>query len=355
MHKNAPDVRPVNSTWWEAVTHRDAGAAGTFVYGVVTTGIYCRPGCPSRLPNRRNVRFFETWQGAEAAGFRACKRCSPRSPDARDAATAAVVAACRTIETADQEPSLQDLADAAGFSPYHFQRLFKRIVGVSPKHYAAEVRLDRVRDGLHAEATVTGAIYDAGYASSSRFYAAAPAALGMTPSTYRQGGQGVSIRYAVTESYLGWVLVAATDRGICRIDLGETPEALKARLEADFPEADLGPGGPAFDAVVAQVVALLEAPERGLALPLDIQGTAFQRRVWAALQEIPAGATASYGEIAARIGEPQAARAVAQACAHNTLAVAIPCHRVVRSDGSLGGYRWGLDRKAALLEREAED
>jgi len=346
-------VFSTTSSRWEAIVRRDTEAAKAFVYGVVTTGIYCRPGCPSRLPNRENVRFFDTWEMAEAAGFRPCKRCTPQSPDEPDAATRAVVEACRIIETSEQAPTLQALADAVGFSPYHFQRLFKRIVGVSPKQYAVETRLDRVRNGLHEEASVTDAIYGAGFESSSRFYESATASLGMKPSEFRQGGVGMAIRYAVTRCYLGWVLVAATDKGICRIDLDATPEALEARLRADFPQADLQADGTGFDQVLAEVVALLEAPERGLSLPLDIQGTAFQRRVWTALQEIPAGSTASYSEIAARIGAPKAARAVARACASNRLAVAIPCHRAVRSDGGLGGYRWGLDRKEAILERES--
>ncbi len=339
---------------WETIVRRDEGARGDFVYGVVTTGIYCRPGCASRLPNRENVRFYDTWQMAEAAGLRPCKRCTPRETEApADPGRDAVLEACRLIESADHAPSLRELAERVGYSPYHFQRLFKQIVGVSPKQYAMEKRLDRVRTGLQDEASVTDAIYDAGYESTSRFYVTDAPALGMKPSEYRNGGEGIVIRYAVAPCYLGFVLVAATDQGICRIDLGASPGALEARLRADFPEAELRTEDPDLETMVNEVIAMLEAPDRGLSLPLDIQGTAFQRRVWTALREIPAGATASYAEIATRIGNPKAARAVAQACASNHVAVAIPCHRVVRSDGGLGGYRWGLDRKRAILEREA--
>jgi AraC family transcriptional regulator, regulatory protein of adaptative response / methylated-DNA-[protein]-cysteine methyltransferase len=338
---------------WEAVAQRDLGAREAFVYGVTTTGIYCRPGCPSRLPNRENVRFFDTWETAEAAGFRACKRCAPQSPDLPDAALPAVLQACRIIEASGHAPSLRELADAVGYSPYHFQRLFKDVVGVSPKQYAAEQRLRRVRVSVQERGTITEAAYEAGFESLSRFYASGAPALGMSPSDYRKGGRGMVIAYAVAACYLGWVLVAATSQGVCRVDLDDSGEALIAQLRADFPEAELQAGGPAFDAVVKEILALLEAPDRGTSLPLDIQGTAFQRRVWAALQQIPPGETVSYGELASRIGNPQAARAVAQACAANRVAVAIPCHRVVRGNGALGGYRWGLERKQALLARES--
>lgn len=338
---------------WGAVVQRDLGARGAFVYGVTTTGIYCRSGCPSRLPSPGNVHFFDTWEAAEEEGFRACKRCSPRSPDAPNAALPAVLRACRILESAQRVPSLRELADAVGYSPYHFQRVFKELVGVSPKQYGLEQRLRRLREGVQERETITEAVYDAGYASLSRFYASGAPALGMSPSDYRKGGRGMVISYAVAACYLGRVLVAATSQGVCRVDLGSSDEALLGRLKESFPEADLQAGGPAFDAVVGKVLALLDTPDRGVSLPLDIQGTAFQRRVWAALQEVPPGETISYGELAARIGSPKAARAVAQACAANQVAVAIPCHRVVRSDGALGGYRWGLDRKRAILERES--
>ncbi len=339
---------------WEAVVQRDSQADGVFVYGVLTTGIYCRPVCPSRLPNRENVRFFDTWQEAERAGLRSCKRCAPQSPGEPSDAVNAIVQACNIIEQAEQPPSLRQLADAVGYSPYHFHRLFKKIVGVTPKQYAAQKRLTRVRAKLQQDTTVTQAMYDAGFESSSRFYETATTSLGMRPSEYQNGGRGLCIRFAIVQSCLGWVLVAATKRGICKIDLSDTPGLLQTRLKTSFPQADLQTADPDFEAIVAQVLAFLETPNLGLALPLDIQGTAFQRRVWTALQEIPPGSTASYGDIAARIGNPKAARAVAQACAANSIAVAIPCHRVVRSNGDLGGYRWGTERKREILERESQ-
>ncbi len=353
------DVFMTGDQRWQAVVDRDKRADGAFVYGVVTTGIYCRPGCPSRRPNRENVRFYDTWQDAEADGLRPCKRCMPQLETAPDVAAEAVAKACRLIETSDHVPSLQELADGVAMSPSHFHRVFKKIVGITPKRYAAEKRLGRVREAIAqpdgGEAgTITDAIYDAGFESSSRFYDVAPAALGMTPSAYRDGAPGEVIHYAIARSYLGWVLVAATDKGICRIELDDAPEALLERLVSVFPKAQLIGDDVAFRERVCQVLAFLDQPERGLALPLDIQGTAFQRRVWAALQEIPVGDTLSYSEVADKIGKPTAARAVARACASNRIAVAIPCHRVVRSDGKLGGYRWGLERKAALLEHERE-
>ena len=335
---------------WQAVVERAPAAEGHFFYGVATTGIYCRPGCASRLPKRENVRFFDDQETAEAAGFRACKRCEPRAET--DAGVQAIVQACRLIEASEKPPSLEDLAGAVGLSKYHFQRLFKKTTGVTPRQYAAEKRAQRVRRALQKEAAVTEAIYSAGFESSSRFYETAAASLGMTPKAYGAGGPGVSIRYAIVHSYLGWVLVAATAQGVCKIDLGDSPQSLLAELEGCFPQADLRAGDQAFEAVMSQVLLFLEQPQKGLQLPLDIQGTAFQRRVWSALQEIRAGTTASYGEVAAQIGKPTASRAVAAACAANKIAVAIPCHRVVRSDGGLGGYRWGTARKRALLERE---
>ena len=266
-----------------------------------------------------------------------------------------IMHACQIIEEAEQVLTLQQLADAVGLSQSHFHRLFKRIVGVTPKQYAAEKRPDRVRVQLQEGATVTDAIYNAGFESSSRFYETSTSSLGMKPKEYRSGGPGVSIRYAVVQSYLGWVLVAATDRGICRIEFGDAPKALRARLKTSFPQAELQANDPNFQKLLVQVLGFLEKPEQGLGLPLDIQGTAFQRRVWTALQDIPAGTTVSYGDIADQIGNPKAARAVAQACGSNNIAVAIPCHRMVHSDGGLGGYRWGIERKRAILERESNE
>jgi AraC family transcriptional regulator of adaptative response/methylated-DNA-[protein]-cysteine methyltransferase len=335
---------------WAAVAGRDRGADGAFVFGVVTTGIYCRPGCASRTPRRENVRFFAGPDEAEGAGLRPCKRCAPRGGPSAHAE--AVARACALIEAAEAPPTLGQLADAAGMSPFHFHRVFKAATGVTPAEYSRARREERLRAGLREAPSVTAAIYDAGYGSAGGAYGGA--ALGMTPSAYRAGAAGERISFAVAASYLGPVLVAATGRGVCAIEFGENEGELRARLEARFPGAAIGPGDAAFAETVARVVAFLEAPARGLDLPLDIQGTAFQRRVWAALAAIPAGRTASYAEVAAAIGQPGASRAVAQACAANKLAVAVPCHRVVRGDGDLSGYRWGAARKAALLQRERE-
>ncbi len=343
------------SSRWQAVVQRNPQSDGAFVYGVVTTGIYCRPICPSRMPNRENVRFFDNWQMAEETGFRPCKRCTPQVSNAPNTAVDAVAQACKIIEEAEQEPSLNQLADAVGLSSYHFHRLFKKTVGVTPKQYAMEKRLNRVRSNLQQNSTVTKAVYEAGYESGSRFYERATTSLGMKPSEYQKGGEGISIRYAIVQSYLGWVLVAATERGVCQIDFGDTPEILQKRLKTNFPKAKLQDNDSAFTTIIAQILAFLESPKQGFKLPLDVQGTAFQRRVWAALQTIQPGSTASYAEIAKLIGNPNAARAVAQACASNNIAVVIPCHRVVRSNGDLGGYRWGIERKRAILEREANN
>jgi AraC family transcriptional regulator of adaptative response/methylated-DNA-[protein]-cysteine methyltransferase len=339
---------------WAALVQRDPQADGAFLYGVKTTGIYCRPTCPSRLPNRENVRFFDTPRAAEEAGFRPCKRCDPQSPHRQDRQRQTVLQVCRLIETSDEPPALADLAAAVGLSPFYLHRTFKRIVGVTPKQYAMEQRLNRVRAHLQDSPTVTDAIYEAGFASSSRFYEEAGMTLGMKPSTYRKGGRGARIRFAAAQCSLGWALIAATDQGVCTIDLGDAPGPLEDRLRARFPESELVEGDSEFVRWTEQILAFLDAPRGSLDIPLDILGTAFQRRVWLALREVPPGSTASYGEIAARIGRPQAARAVAQACASNPLAVAVPCHRVVRKDGELGGYRWGIERKRMLLEREAE-
>ncbi len=338
---------------WDALVRREPRAVDSFVYGVVTTGIYCRPTCASRIPKRENVRFFDSWQEAERAGFRPCKRCLPNRPEAETTQAEAIRHACELIDAAETSPSLNDLAAAVGLSPFHFHRLFKKIVGITPKQYAMEKRAERMRAQLQQDTTVTDAIYNAGFASGSRFYEKATATLGMKPSAYQNGAQDVPIRAAVVHAYLGWMLVAATPQGICAIEFGDAPEVLQERLRHRFPKAEIGADDPVFEALVTRLLDFLEAPHRhSLDLPLDIQGTAFQRRVWLALQEIPTGSTASYTEIAARIGNPKAVRAVAQACAANPVAVAIPCHRVVRSDGELGGYHWGVERKRALLERE---
>jgi AraC family transcriptional regulator of adaptative response/methylated-DNA-[protein]-cysteine methyltransferase len=354
LEHTAENPIPTDQTRWEAIVQRNRQADGVFVYGVLTTGVYCRPGCPSRLPDRENVRFFDTSEEAERAGFRPCKRCSPNAPERQGTHAEAIVQACKTIEESEEPPSLNELAEAAGLSPFYFHRLFKKIVGVTPKQYALQKRLNRVRAHLQQGSTVTEAVYEAGFASSSRFYHDTTTTLGMKPTDYKNGAHGMYIRYAIARSYLGWVLVAATAQGICTVDFGDSPEILKEGLRARFPKAELQDSDPGFDALVAKVLAFIESPHLGFDLPLDIQGTAFQRRVWKALQEIPAGTTTSYSDIAARIGQPKAARAVAQACAANTIAVAIPCHRVRRGDGEPGGYRWGVERKRALLERESD-
>jgi AraC family transcriptional regulator, regulatory protein of adaptative response / methylated-DNA-[protein]-cysteine methyltransferase len=338
---------------WQAVKRRDRAFDGKFLFAVRTTGIYCRPSCASRPAKRENVSFFETGAQAEKAGFRACKRCRPDKLGAPDPQVEAVKRACAEIERAEEAPKLADLAAGVGLSPFHFHRVFKTITGVTPKAYATQMRAGRAADMLRTAATVTEAIYDAGFNSSSRFYENTEARLGMTPGAVRRGGVGSRIRFAVGEASLGAVLVAATNKGVCAIMLGDDPEALVRDLQDRFPRAELEGGDAEFERMVAQVVGLVEAPGQRLDLPLDIRGTAFQQRVWAALRAIPAGKTATYKEIARAIGQPTAVRAVAQACGANPLAVAIPCHRVVRSDGDLSGYRWGVERKRKLIDREA--
>jgi AraC family transcriptional regulator, regulatory protein of adaptative response / methylated-DNA-[protein]-cysteine methyltransferase len=338
---------------WQAVKRRDPAFDGQFLFAVRTTGIYCRPSCASRPAKRENVSFFETGAAAEKAGYRACKRCRPDKLGAPDPQVEAVRRACERIEQAEEAPKLADLAASVGLSPYHFHRVFKAITGVTPKAYAVQTRARRAADGLRTAETVTEAIYDAGFNSSSRFYESTTARLGMTPGAVRRGGAGAVIRFAVGEASLGAVLVAATDKGVCAILLGDDPEALVRDLQDRFPRAELEGGDAEFEHMVAQVVGLVEAPGQRLDLPLDIRGTAFQQKVWAALSAIPAGKTGTYAEIARAIGQPTAVRAVAQACGANPLAVAIPCHRVVRSDGDLSGYRWGVERKRKLIAREA--
>jgi AraC family transcriptional regulator, regulatory protein of adaptative response / methylated-DNA-[protein]-cysteine methyltransferase len=339
---------------WAAVMRRDPRADGIFYYSVLTTGVYCRPSCAARLPRRETVRFHASRDAAERSGFRPCKRCRPGEPPAAEQRALAVAKACRLIETAAEMPRLEALAEAAGMSRFHFHRVFKSVTGVTPRGYAAAHRAERLRRELAESGSVTKAIYGAGFNSSGRFYAASEAMLGMTPSTFRAGGRGAAIRFALGECSLGTILVAATEKGVCAIMFGDEPDALLRELQDRFPRAELIGGDAPFEETVAKVVGLVEAPALGLDLPLDLRGTAFQQRVWQALRRIPAGATASYQEIARRIGAPKAVRAVAQACAANPVAVAIPCHRVVRTDGGPSGYRWGVARKRALLEREAE-
>jgi AraC family transcriptional regulator of adaptative response/methylated-DNA-[protein]-cysteine methyltransferase len=337
---------------WTAVTRRDAAADGHFYYAVLTTGVYCRPSCAARLARRENVSFHASPAAAEKAGFRACKRCRPNEPGLAAERADAIAKACELIAEAEEMPDLDALAAAAKMSRFHFHRVFKSVTGVTPKAYATAQRTRRVRDALTERGSVTAAIYDAGFNSSGRFYAAAPGVLGMTPRDFRAGGTGAAIRFAVGQCSLGAILVAATHKGICAITLGDDPDALVRDLEDRFPKAQLIGGDKEFEQLVARVVGLVETPGQDFDLPLDMRGTAFQQRVWQALRKIPAGTTATYTEIAKRIGRPKAVRAVAAACAGNPLAIAIPCHRVVRLDGDLAGYRWGVERKRALLAKE---
>jgi len=338
---------------WSALQQRDPLADGRFVYSVATTGIYCRPVCPSKLARRENIAFHDTPAAAASAGFRPCKRCQPDGPTQSARHTAAVAKACRLIESAESPPALDELAAATEMSRYHFLRTFKSITGVTPGKYAAAHRSQKVRTTLRENSSVTAAIYDAGFNSSSHFYQNAAGTLGMSPADYRRGGQGVAIRHAITPCLLGLVLVAGTARGICRVSFGYDRATLEREVRDAFPNAVFEKPDKAFTAWVKSLVAHLRRPSEKLDLPLDIRCTAFQQRVWQALREIPPGETANYSEVAARIGQPTAARAVARACATNPIAVAIPCHRVLGTHGSLTGYRWGIERKQQLLQQES--
>jgi AraC family transcriptional regulator of adaptative response/methylated-DNA-[protein]-cysteine methyltransferase len=330
---------------WDAFTRRDRDRDGQFVGAVLTTGIYCKPSCPARHPKRENVLFFPDGAAAQAAGFRACLRCRPDEVG-RD--RVAVDRALVLISAAEEPPSLEALAAAVGYAPHHFHRLFKRATGVTAAAYARKLRADRLEAALTDSATVTGAIYDAGYNAPSRAYADAGRRLGMTPSAWRRGGSGVAIHYTVADSSLGRMLIAATDKGLCRISFDEDEADLRVR----FPHADIRPADPGFTALAEEVVALADNPARMARLPVDVQGTAFQQAVWDALRAIPPGETRTYKQIAQSIGRPGAVRATGTACGDNALAVLVPCHRVVRNDGTLGGYAYGLERKEKLLERE---
>jgi AraC family transcriptional regulator of adaptative response/methylated-DNA-[protein]-cysteine methyltransferase len=338
---------------WLAVLARDPAADTQFVYAVKTTGVYCRPSSPSRLPRRENVEFFDSAEQAEAAGYRASKRAAADQTLVAEQHAALVTKACQLIEQAEGLPLLNELAEHVGLSPFHFHRVFKATTGLTPKAYATAHRARKMRQQLEAGGSVTDALYDAGFNSNSRFYESSNGVLGMKPGEYRAGGANTDIRFAVGQCSLGAILVAQSTRGICAILLGDDPDALVRDLQDKFARTNLIGGDHDFEQLVAKVVGFIEAPAIGLDLPLDLQGTAFQERVWQALRSIPVGTTASYGEIAALIGAPKSFRAVAQACGANSLAVAIPCHRVVRSDGHLSGYRWGVERKRILLDREA--
>ena len=350
---NALAAATLNDPRSAAVLACDPAADGTFFYSVKTTGVYCRPSCAARPARPENAGFHLTAAAAERAGFRPCKRCKPDQPPLAEQHAAKVAEICRLIENAETVPGLAELADHVGLSAYHFHRIFKAASGLTPKAYAVAHRAKRVRHELDCGGTVTEAIYGAGYNSNSRFYEKSNAVLGMTPTDYRAGGANTDIRFAIGECSLGSILVAASERGVCAILMGDDPAELARDLQDRFPRANLIGGDAQFEQLVANVVGFVEAPRLGLDLPLDVRGTAFQQRVWQALREIPAGARASYTDIANRIGAPKSVRAVAQACAANPLAVAIPCHRVVRLDGGVSGYRWGVERKRALLNREA--
>lgn len=342
-------------SYWQAVLERDQSRDGTFFYGVRSTGIYCRPSCPSRRPGRDQVVFFQQPALAEQAGFRPCRRCRPL--EAANYQAELVQQACRYIEDnitrPEGPPTLAELGQQVGLSPFHLQRLFKRVTGVSPRQYAEAYRLGQLKTRLKGQESVTGALYSAGYGSSSRLYERASESMGMTPASYRRGGPGTAIHYTVANCSLGRLLVAATDKGVCAVRLGDDDTKLKNELAHEYPAAELYQDeSSALNEWVEEILSYLTGQQPRLDLPLDIQATAFQRQVWEALRTIPYGSTRSYGEVAAALGQPKAVRAVAHACAVNPVAMVIPCHRVVRQDGNLAGYRWGLDRKRALLDKE---
>lgn len=344
--------KTLNDPRWQQVLARDAQADGRFFYSVKTTGIYCRPSCGARQPHPENVDFHLTPESAEAAGFRPCKRCKPNQAVTNEYATKVAVA-CRAIEGAETLPGLAQLAAQAGWSQFHFHRIFKAITGLTPRAYAHACRAQKLRQTLDAGMNITDAIYETGFGSNSRFYASASDTLGMKPKQYVKGGVNTQIHFAIAKCGLGSLLVASSAKGLCAISLGDDPETLLHELQDRFPHADLVGGDRNFESILATVVSFIETPSAVLDLPLDIQGTVFQQKVWQTLREIPYGTTITYSELASRIDAPKAVRAVASACAANTLAVAIPCHRVVRQDGSLSGYRWGIARKKALIDKEA--
>jgi AraC family transcriptional regulator, regulatory protein of adaptative response / methylated-DNA-[protein]-cysteine methyltransferase len=361
MNMTAMPTKPTNPALpsvaddprWARIVARDKTADGHLWYSVATTGVYCRPSCPSRAANPKNVQLHDSLESARATGFRPCRRCHPDGPSIDGENAALVAKACRIIEESEDEPSLDELAGAVGRSPSYFHRVFKTTTGLTPKAYGAAHRARKVRQGLASGNTVTEAIYDAGFNSSGRFYEKSTDMLGMTPSQYRAGGTNEEIKFAVGQTSLGAILVASSRKGVAAILLGNDPDELVRKLQDRFPKAHLIGADREYEALIARIVGFIEAPRIGLDLPLDVRGTAFQQRVWQALREIPVGETICYAEVARRIGSPQAARAVAAACAANNLAVAIPCHRVIRNDGSLSGYAWGVERKRALLDREA--
>lgn len=355
--KTAPRSNPTpyatDEERYNAIANRDVMADGRFYFSVKTTGVYCRPSCAARRARRENVQFHDSCEAAERAGFRACKRCQPDGPALEEQYAAKIARACRSIETVEDAPSLDTLAKAAGMSRFHFHRVFTKLTGLTPKAYAKAHRAERMRKELPKQDSVTEAIYEVGFNSSGRFYAESSKMLGMAPKSFRKGGAGAVIRFAVGECSLGSILVASSEKGVCAILMGDDPDELTKDLQVRFPRAQLMGGDREYERVIAQVIGFVEAPQLGLSLPLDVRGTAFQQRVWQALCQIPVGKTESYAEVAQRIGSPKSVRAVAGACAANAIAMAIPCHRVLRTDGSLSGYRWGVERKRALLSKES--
>ena len=336
---------------WNAVLSRDSQLDGAFVYGVRSTGIYCRPTCPSRRPRREQVSFFASPDEAEQAGYRSCRRCQPHEPNAPNVELAQRV--CRYIEAhVGDRVTLEELGCEVNLSPYHLQRTFKQVMGVTPKQYAVSLRLERLKAQLKGGSSVTTALYDAGYSSSSRMYEQAPERLGMTPTAYQRGGSGMVVHYTIVDSVLGRVLVAMTERGVCMVSLGDEDAVLEASLRDEYPQAVLTRDGGALNPWVSAIIEYLDGQLAQLDVPIDVQATAFQWRVWMALRAIPYGRTLTYHEIAQSLGSPKAARAVGHACATNPVALIIPCHRAVRAGGGLGGYRWGLERKRHLLDQE---
>ena len=339
---------------WQAVLAKDARSDGQFVFAVSSTGIYCRPSCPSRRPRRERVSFFSLPEAAEKAGFRACLRCHPRDVRLGNPQVTMVREVCRLIDDSDGEPmTLATLSSRVGVSPFHLQRTFKSVMGISPSDYAETSRIGKFKQGVRDGGSIAGAIYDAGFGSSSRLYERAASQLGMTPATYGKGGRGAVVKYAIVETPLGFLLVAATDKGVCSVTLGDSETVLEDNLRKEFREADISRDDPSLRLASASIVEHLEGKSPHIDLPLDIRATAFQRQVWEQLRTIPIGQTYSYGEVAMAIGREKAVRAVARACATNPVAIVIPCHRVIREDKSLGGYRWGLERKKKLLEEES--
>ncbi|MEH1998063.1 MAG: bifunctional DNA-binding transcriptional regulator/O6-methylguanine-DNA methyltransferase Ada [Nostoc sp.] len=345
----------LEETLWEAVLNRDPAFEGKLFYGVRSTGVYCRPICPSRRPNRNQVCFFQSAQEAESAGFRHCKRCQPQSETVPNPAKAKVLAACRYIEAqSDRIPTLAELSSQVGMSPSYLQKVFKQIIGVSPFQYADALRSQRLKQRLQSGEEIAHAVYDTGYGSSSRLYEKAPKQLGMTPKTYQQAGKRISIVYAIAPCPLGYLLVATTEKGICAVKLGDEADKLEHIFNQEFNQADIVRDDHTHKEWIQAILNFIAGDETHLDLPLDIRGTAFQKQVWEALQKIPYGQTRTYADIARNIAKPQAVRAVGNACGANPIALIVPCHRVLRTDGSLGGYHWGIERKQKLLVQESE-